>query len=82
MQYQVADTDLVTNKVMYLTNSLQGTNSVNAKPFVALFDKQTEDELKGKWLRFPWEQKEEAGDLKSDYLNRTYTQQNESRGNS
>jgi len=34
--------------------------SVNAKPFVALFDKQTEDELKGKWLRFPWEQKEEA----------------------
>lgn len=29
------------------------------KPFVALFDKQKEEELKGKWLIFPWEIKEE-----------------------
>jgi GTP cyclohydrolase IA len=29
------------------------------KPFIALFNKQTEPELKGKWLVFPWEAKEE-----------------------
>lgn len=31
----------------------------NGKPFVALFDKQTEPELRDKWLRFPWEDKTE-----------------------
>jgi len=30
VQYQVADADLVTNNVIYLTNSVQGTNPVNA----------------------------------------------------
>lgn len=29
------------------------------KPFIVLFNKQTEKELKGKWLVFPWEAKEE-----------------------
>ena len=29
------------------------------KPFVALFNKQTEEDLKGRWLVFPWEVKEE-----------------------
>lgn len=29
------------------------------KPFIALFDKQTENKLKDKWLIFPWEMKEE-----------------------
>lgn len=29
------------------------------KPFVGLFNKQTEDDLKNKWLVFPWEEKEE-----------------------
>ena len=29
VQYQVADTNLVTNKIIYLTNSVQGTNPVN-----------------------------------------------------
>jgi GTP cyclohydrolase I len=29
------------------------------KPFVGLFDKQTEDEFKDKWLVFPWENKNE-----------------------
>lgn len=29
------------------------------KPFIGLFNKQTEEELKGKWLIFPWEVKEE-----------------------
>jgi GTP cyclohydrolase I len=29
------------------------------KPFVAIFDKQKETELKDKWLVFPWEMKEE-----------------------
>lgn len=29
------------------------------KPFIGLFDKQNEEELKGKWLIFPWEMKEE-----------------------
>jgi GTP cyclohydrolase IA len=28
------------------------------KPFIGLFDKQTENELKDKWLVFPWEQNE------------------------
>lgn len=28
------------------------------KPFIGLFNKQTEEELKGKWLIFPWEQKD------------------------
>lgn len=30
VQYQVADNNLVTNKIVYLTNSVQGTNPVNA----------------------------------------------------
>ena len=30
VQYQVADSDLVSTKIIYLTNSLQGTNPVNA----------------------------------------------------
>lgn len=29
------------------------------KPFIGLFNKQTEPELKDKWLVFPWEEKEE-----------------------
>jgi hypothetical protein len=29
------------------------------KPFVGLFDKQTEEEFKDKWLVFPWEKKNE-----------------------
>ena len=29
------------------------------KPFIGLFDKQLEDTLKGRWLIFPWEIKEE-----------------------
>jgi GTP cyclohydrolase IA len=29
------------------------------KPFEVIFNKQTEEELKGKWLVFPWEVKEE-----------------------
>lgn len=29
------------------------------KPFIGLFNKQTEEDLKDKWLVFPWEQKEE-----------------------
>jgi GTP cyclohydrolase I len=29
------------------------------KPFVALFNKQKEEDLKGRWLVFPWEVKEE-----------------------
>ena len=29
------------------------------KPFLALFNKQTEEDLKGRWLVFPWEVKEE-----------------------
>ena len=29
------------------------------KPFIVIFNKQTEEELKGKWLVFPWEVKEE-----------------------
>jgi GTP cyclohydrolase IA len=32
------------------------------KPFVGLFDKQTEPELAGKWLVFPWESKEEPAE--------------------
>lgn len=32
------------------------------KPFVALFDKRTEPELKDKWLVFPWELKEEPAE--------------------
>ena len=30
VQYQTADSDIVSNKIIYLTNSLQGTNPVNA----------------------------------------------------
>ena len=30
------------------------------KPFIGLFDKTTETEIKDKWLVFPWELKEEA----------------------
>ena len=30
------------------------------KPFIGLFDKTTEEDLKNKWLVFPWELKEEA----------------------
>ena len=26
------------------------------KPFVALYDKQTDDALRGKWIQFPWEE--------------------------
>ena len=29
------------------------------KPFIGLFNKQTEEDLKGKWLVFPWEVKED-----------------------
>jgi GTP cyclohydrolase I len=29
------------------------------KPFIGLFDKQTEADLKGKWLVFPWETKDD-----------------------
>ena len=29
------------------------------KPFIGLFDKQTEEDLKNKWLMFPWEIKDE-----------------------
>lgn len=29
------------------------------KPFITLFNKQTEEHLKGKWLIFPWEKKDE-----------------------
>lgn len=29
------------------------------KPFIGLFDKMVEPELKNKWLKFPWEMKEE-----------------------
>jgi len=29
------------------------------KPFIGLFNKKTESELGNKWLKFPWEQKNE-----------------------
>ena len=55
----IDEADIIIDDLIDSGNTRDGFSKYN-KPFVGLFDKQKEDELKNKWLVFPWEDKNEV----------------------
>lgn len=54
----IEEADVIIDDLIDSGNTQKQYNKYN-KPFIGLFNKQTEVELKNKWLIFPWEVKEE-----------------------
>lgn len=54
----IEEADVIIDDLIDSGNTEKSYQKYN-KPFIGLFNKQTEDDLKNKWLVFPWEVKDE-----------------------
>lgn len=54
----IEEADVIIDDLIDSGNTEQSFKKYN-KPFIGLFNKQTENDLKNKWLIYPWEVKEE-----------------------
>lgn len=53
------EADIFIDDLIDSGNTMRKYQAINDAPFLALLDKRTDEDFKGKWIVFPWESKDE-----------------------